>query len=419
LQIRFRHQQRFTDRLSARLDVNYVNLQNFFRNLSELTEERAARNVESNLVFNYRDRNSAAYLLARYTRDLTAPNDTTLQRLPEIGYSLFDYRIVPLPVYFRFDGTGTNFWRRSGLSAQRGDFYPRLLWPVRFGPGVTLTPQAGIRETLYSRSTTDERSIHREGYPLGARLEVVASRTGASWTHIVQPSVTYEYVPFREVSDVPQFDEIDLLHRKHQVTAEFDNALLWTGDAAIAREVVYFRLTETYDVDRGRSGDPRPFSDLRQEAGLSPFVPLSLAVDAFYNFYERRYSAADTDLSVRGFAPLSLTVGHRFARGGNIPQKGDPFNPASLGERVSTSRINYITEKIVLRTGWGISLASKAYYDAHRGGFDEIDYGFRYEAQCWTFTLVYLDLKEKNELSFMIMLRGAGGFESRKMAGLF
>jgi LPS-assembly protein len=419
MEIRFQHQERFSDHLSATLNVNYVNVQNYYRNLSELTEERGARNVESNFILTYRDSNSYAYLLARYTQDLTVSNNTTLQRLPEIGYSLSNYRLGPTPLYLQFQGVATNFWRESGLKAQRGDFYPSLSLPIPLADGVTLTPQAGVRETVYSRSNVSDRSIHREAYPLGARLAAVASGGGEQWIHRLEPSLTYEYIPVRDVDDIPQFDEIDTIHRTHLVTAAIDNALLRPGKSGEWREAGYLRFTDTYNIDRARSGDPRPFSDLRQEAGFSPVAPLSLQIDAFYNVYDRRYSAVDTDLVVNGYEPLTLSVGHRYAREGTLPQKGDQFDPFSLGERIATPKANYLTEHVVLRSPWGVSLASKAYYDFQRQGFDEIDYGFRYEGQCWSFTLIYLDLKEKNQLSFMITLRGAGSYESGKMANLF
>ena len=419
VEIRYQHQQRFSDRLSMTMNVNYVNILDFYRNLSDLTEERAARNVESNFMMIYRDENNYAYLLARYTQDLSVSNNTTLQRLPEIGYSLSNYRLGPTPLYLQFQGVATNFWRQEGLKAQRADFYPRLSLPIPLFTGVTLTPEAGFRETAYSKSTTSDQAIHREAYPLGAALVAVATGGGKSWMHRLEPSLTYEYIPMSDVSDVPQFDEIDTIHRANQITAAIDNAFLRLASPGVWVEAGYLRFTDTYNIDQARSGDPRPFSDLRQELGFTPVAPLSFMVDAFYNVYDGRYSVVDTDLVVKGYQPLTVSVGHRYGREGTAPLKGNLFDPFSLGERITIPETNYLTEHVILRSPWGINLASKAYYDVKRQGFDEIDYGFQFERQCWSFTLIYLDLKEKNQLSFMFTLRGAGSYESGAMANLF
>lgn len=419
LEFFYRHDQTFSDRLSAKINIHSVNTRDFFRDLSELTAERGARNIESNVVINYRDSVQHAYLLGRYTQDLTSPSNTTLQRLPEVGYRLLAYRLGRLPLFLDLEGTGTHFWRDEGLTAVRGDLYPRLSIPVTVVPGIVLAPFAGVRETIYSRTESAKDTVHREAYPMGGRLALTAARPGDRWRHQIASTWTYEYIPVKNGSGLPQFDEIDAIQSQHRLTASLDNAWLRRMDGGGWREFAYLRLTDTYSIDRAREGDPRPFSDLRQETGISPIPELLLEVDAFYDPYDGRYDAVHTDLTVRNNVYLALTVGHRYSRESIQPEKGDLFNPLSLSQRIPSPKVHYLTEKIVLRSPWGIHLASKAFYDVERGGFDEIDYGLRFEAQCWSITVIYMDLREKNQLTFMVTLRGAGGFASRDAVDLF
>lgn len=73
----------------------------------------------------------------------------------------------------------------------------------------------------------------------------------------------------------------------------------------------------------------------------------------------------------------------------------------------------------MIRTPWGIHLASRAFFDAETSKFVEIAYGLQYEEQCWGITLTYQDLHDRNEFSFMVNLKGLGATGSRKFASLF
>ncbi len=156
LDLNYYHRQEFSPTVKGRLDLHYLNDNSFFRDLSELTEERSQRNIESNLTLTRRGDSQFAYLLARYTRDLTASNDQTLQTLPEVGYTLMTYRLGSHPIFASLDGSADNFWREQGIRAQRLDLAPRLFSRLEPMDGVVLTPSIGFRETLYSLSGASE-----------------------------------------------------------------------------------------------------------------------------------------------------------------------------------------------------------------------------------------------------------------------
>lgn len=420
-EIRYNHEQRFTDRIGAKIDVHYVNRQNFFQELSDVTAERAQQNIESNLFVTYRGDASFAYLLGRYTQDLTTPsNSTTPQRLPEVGYSLLTHRLGSSPVYLNFDGNAVNFWRAEGVKTQRVDLYPKLSLPIPLSKAGTLTPWAGARETWYSRGTAEE-SISREIFPAGLHWEGPLSRDWGRTVHLLNPSLMYEYIPVEDHPDIPRFDELDGLQDRNAVTASVAQRFMRRDEKGALQEALSLRFTETYNLRDARSNaeGAEPFSDFRGEAVVHFTSRLFLGVDSFYDLDEGRFSFWNTDLTLDLPPYLTATLGQRYTRGGTLPQRGDLFNPLYLGDQEPASRIQFWTEKVVIHTPWGVHLAGRAYFDAETSKFVEIAYGLQYEDQCWGITFTYQDLRTRNEFSFMFTLKGLGATGSRKFASVF
>jgi LPS-assembly protein len=420
--LQYQHQQRFTDRITGKIDLRYLNQKNNLLELSDQTLERAQQNIESNVFVTYRGDESFAYFLARYTQNLTtAAGDTTVQRLPEIGYSYIEHRLGNSPFFFNFDSTATNFWRSSGLKADRVDLYPKLSMPVPLAGAVTVTPWAGFRETWYSRGTLEEAPIGREAFPAGVNLESRFYRQRGETLHVVTPSLHYEYISVEDQPETPQFDEVDRIHDLSAVTLSIAQRFLKESEKGTPLEKIYFRVTETYRIDEARSAGPdrRPYSDLRTEWAVRPFSQVTVTSDSFYNLYDRRISTWNTDLLLDLLPHLNFSVGQRYTHAGFVPQKGDLFNPLYLGDREAAAPIKFWTGRILVKTPWGITLVNRAYFDQAEHKFVEIDYGIQYESQCWGVTLAYLDLQRRNEFSFMVNLKGLGNTASRKFANLF
>ncbi|MGB3940000.1 MAG: LPS assembly protein LptD [Candidatus Manganitrophaceae bacterium] len=424
-ELRYNHEERFTDRISAKINIRYITQNNYYQELSRLTADRASQNIESNFLLSYRGDASVAYILARYTQNLTAgSNNTTAQRLPEIGYSLLSHRLGSSPLYFNFDSTAVYFWRTEGVRAQRLDLFPKLSMPISLSSFGTVTPWAGIRETWYSRGETEEKSIHREIFPAGLTWENLLSKEWENTAHQIVPSFMYESISVRDRSDIPQFDAVDRLRDRNSVTASLLQRLLKRDETGGWTESASFRLTQSYRLEEARSNhsdraNRRPFSDLRGQGTLRLSTYLSFGVDTFYSLYERFLSSWNTDLTFHLPPYITATLGQRYSREGVLPQKGDLFNPLYIGDRETAPRISFWTERIVIRTPWGIQFASRAYFDVDQSKFVEISYGLKYERQCWGITLAYIDLRTRNEFTFMISLKGLGEAGSQNFANLF
>ena len=433
IDLRYRHTQTFTDRLDLKADVNFLNSKDVRRDLSSITAERTQSSMESNLFLHHRTDLHSLSILTRYSQNLLGSNNLTLQRLPEMTYSLTEFPIGGLPVLFGGNFNAVNFWREDELEnptdpfaaqlrAFRADFFPKLWWPFKLGGLATLTPQAGFRETYYSRGIQNRKPVHRE-IPFGA-LELKSPWMryyDISTSHLVEPVIQYEYADLLQKEIVPQFDQVDLAADKNLITYGLTNRL-WIGNRS-----ALLRLTHSYNLYRS----VRELSDLRAEWQIRPGEWFFVDLDTFYNIYDERFSAINADVVVRGSPFFEVSAGQRYTRRGIQPKRGDSFNPLSLGQTINQSqKIDFLTIGANLFMPWpitkgrsgtdtGLYLATKGYYNLDTDGFAEIDYALKYSAQCWEFVLDYLDFPEKNQINFLITLKGAVTVDSRSAGGLF
>jgi LPS-assembly protein len=431
IDLRYHHTQQFTERLDLKADINYLNSRSVRSDLSTLTAERTQSSIESNLFIHHRTDLDSLVFLTRYSQNLLGSNDFTLQRLPEIDYALAEFPILNSPVLLGGNFSAVNFWRRDELEnptdpfaaqlrAIRIDLFPKLWWPLNLGGLATLTPQAGFRETYYSRGVQDQNDMHREIPYAGLELKSPWIRQySLHTTHLIEPMVQYEYADRLQKEEPPQFDQVDLADDKRLITYGLTNRL-WIDDASLL-----LRLTQSYNLDRSAPS----FSDLRAEWQIKPKNWFWVDQDTFYAIHDHRVSSINTDAVVRWSPFFEVSAGQRYTRKGEQSKKGDIFNPLSLGERIGQlDKVEFLTVGANLYlplpisksgSGNGLYLASKGYYNLDTHGFAEMDYGIKYSSQCWEVVVDYLDFPDKNQVSFLITLKGAVTVDSRSAGGLF
>ena len=413
-ELQYHQIQSFSDAVTARMSLNYVTDQDYFRDLSVLTADRNQRSVESNFLLSARGENQAAYFLSRYTRDLTqaADNDQTLQKLPEIGYTYHATAFFPFPLYADFSSTATYFYRAVGMKAVRSDSYLRLMYEIPLSYLGILTPRAGLRKSYYSRSVSLDQSVERSISDLGAGFDTSLNRVypGAEpLTHVFESSLVYEFVPPVDQSEIPQFDNLDFIPDKNILTYALTNRLIRR------EEIFYLKLTDSYLVNpkEGR------FSDLRSEM-MVRLWRARLKTDGYYNFYSGITEIFNLDLQTENPGRWMASLGERYSQSGSIPKKGDIFNPLSLGLlQDQPVPIRFLTSmfRFHLLDQW--TVAAKVYYDYQNKIITEADYGLRYISKCWGINLGFVRFPEKSQVSFLLVLTGLGGGQSDSFRALF
>ena len=427
------HQQRWGDRWHLQGDVNLVNRRDFFTQLSDSIVERSQNSLESVASLTYRRAEQFFYVTAHYAQNLAGSDEQSLQRLPEAGYRVVDYRLGQLPIHAGLEASAVHFSQGPGLRlddeggarALRVDLFPTVTARVTPIRGVVIRPLASIRETFYrSRSLVEDGSAARELVYLALRAESQLIRRYAAVSHLVEPAVLYEYAYQLDNAVVPQFDEIDAAPEKRQVTLIVTNRLQRVGgdQSGAAGDLVWVKLADSYAL---RQSDPEAFSDLRIQAQANPLPSLALAAESFVNFYGEGVTVLNSELRAQPWSWLALTAGQRYTQRGVVPQRGDLFSPESL---TLADPIGGQERVAALRWGgqislpWRLALATKTLWDLEHRQFTEMSYGLRWRGacnECWAITLVYQQFPEKRQVSFLITLRGVSGSESKGVKGLF
>ena len=447
----WRHTQAFSRDFQARINLHLINDIDQFRDLSEVTEERLRNTLESSVSIFHRWDNHYLYLSGHYLKDLIEPDPSVsekgaVQRLPEIGYRLLPYSIFGLPLYLGMEATATRFWVEEEdvdlglIRSQRVDFFPQITGRIDFF-GAVITPRAGWRGTWYSEGLNEDGPVQRS---VGVFDVDGSLRLNKLWmespdgmlrrlVHHVKTGVVYEYVPDGEQGDLPQYDAIDQLPTKNLATASFTNrltGLIKGGEmvAPVRREILMVRFTQSYDVREKRMEEAgrrtRPYSNVRGEMTLRPFSETWIDLDGFYNVYDHRAVSIGSDLTTRPFPYFYVSAGQRFTRRGTSLPIGDVLNPLSQSDElfwyssVDSPLIRFYSGTARLDSPFGLSLATRLYYDAVADKFAEVDYGFQYDGGCWAMAVSYIDLPGENQVNFLFTLKTAGSTDSRAFLDL-
>ena len=419
-----KHRTNFSEDLQGRIDINYVNQKDTFRQLSENVLQRVAVFQESQAYLTRRWDNQVLYGLTRYSQNLVSLSDkTVLQTFPEVGYSLSPARLGGIPLYAGLDTTFDSFSRQQGLEAQRADLFPRLWRPISIARYGTVTPLAGFRETFYSRGFQTSDPVTKEALYLSLTADTRLSRRfvqegGGTVTHKVEPAVTYEYLPQPRQSGIPVFNDVDSFAKKNLLTYSLTNRLstmVVDGDTRRYLEMGYLRLTQSQHLASSPTG--KPWSDLRAEAigrTLNPF-PVELDVDVFYNHALGKVSVVNTDLRLTLTKQLFLTVGQRFTRPGPVAVRGDLFNPMTLNDAiVQTQTTHFYSTEAGIALPYNLYAVVRGYFDQNARTFPEINYGLYYvgASRCWGTGFLFIQRPDQTEFAFVFTLGGVGVTDS-------
>ncbi len=396
-EFQFEHREEFAEDLSFRSDITLVSDENYFHDLEKRLESRARPYVDSNAFYVERWNTASLYLLGQYATDLTRPNDQTLQKLPELRYTIFGETVGPR-MYFRFEGSAANFTSEGGKTVLRADFRPEIT-AVLSGSGLSLTPRAGGRATFYDRGSADiepaERKYLYAGADLSARFSRVYGEDGEAGIgrvrHSIEPMVSYSFLPKIDGSDIPRLDAVDEVKEENLATLSIINRLTARyieGASARTFDLMVFRLSMAYDVNEARRQDltdPQPRSEMRGELYLKTPELLTLSATGNYNTYIDRITSTSESIAVRT-DPVQVDLTHQYLR--------DPrtrYWIGGLGTKIDK---------------W--SLSGQVWWDAEAREATQQTYKAVYASQCWGLGLTYISKPGERDYLVVFDLKGLG-----------
>jgi LPS-assembly protein len=348
--------------------------------------------------------------LVEVTRDLSDVAETRTSRLPEARFQWLPSRVLELPVVAEGETSVVYLERNQGEDTGRFDFHPGLHLPIALTPWLTATSTAAFRETAYTETGRTGESSNRTLVELGGRLGSRFSRRFDEpglgllrLTHVVEPGLAYQYIPWTNQQALPQFDPADFVSAQDRLTYQLTNRVVarWqeAGGAVRSHEVatldvaqswnlqprtrefsdVYLTgltpervdqaVTETRPLGTGFSqARERALSNLVFNTSLSPLPGVAFRGTLALNTENRRTDAINTGVQLRLPDMLTLEVGSSFVR---------------------DRQADGVVAKIEMHVTKTLLLDFLTRYDHQTDTLLETAAGLRYSSCCWEVALKY------------------------------
>jgi LPS-assembly protein len=362
--------------LSWFLDLNYINHRDFYRRFEPYIEQSAQRFLETRGEIEAPIGNSRFYLLGRFFRELKegVPQDTVLQRLPELGYFQAPVRLGPM--LLSATAAATHFSRDEGTKS--GRFSIDLEGTFTAGSSVVLSQTVKGRGTYYEADDappgTDE-SEATQAYDYEATLAGVFERAYGSTLHTVEPRLQYRHV-LQDGSPPALFDSRELIEDTSVVSLSLVNRFIDEEG-----ELLTLRLVQGYDLE---TGDDH-FLPIRFDATLKR--PLFFSAEFAYDYHKERVDTINAKTLLE-YLRTNVTAGYHFARDPDI-------NLYSINVKQG------VTDSLTIGAGIRVD-------DEEEGGFEQFTTSLDYRGQCWGVDLSYIRGRDDHSVFVNITLVGLG-----------
>jgi LPS-assembly protein len=408
----------------------------------------------------------------------------TLQSTPELSF--WGRRFLSgFPLEFRWNMAGVNYWRRVGGGGDglRLDIKPEFVVPFRVSNFFFGSLNIAPRETLYhlyrpvppnllQPQTSGDRNISRELVEIRAnigtslnRVFTVSSLGLSAVKHIIEPELSYLFVPPVNQSAIPIMDNIDRIQRRNVFTFAVTNRL-WGKPvsplAAVAekdietlnpifgvQDMASLRLALSYNVDKASSTNGnKKLSDLDMNLRLTPTNYFNVQFDGGLGTGPWQISQARATLNMSDPRPIirrvldadftrpnSFSVGYQFLRNGpngfltqdaniNLNEPANcaqnPLDPRCPGGGLNQNVLGSVTSSTFYHLTENILVAFSANYDLINKTAIGLHGGTKYlsACECWTVTVNINQQVNpaKTGFSFNFNLLGLGQQNSQQSA---
>ncbi len=455
------HTSQVTRTLSVRANVFLTSDRTYLQDFGTSGAVRALPSGQSLLDVRQQLKSGSLYLLGQYLQPLDQGGTETFQRLPEIGHQFYEVPIFQTGFAVRSDTAYVHFFREKGFNVNRIDFVPSLSYkPVSVGHVLTVAPEVRPRVVYYSRGVNTEDVVGRETIWSSLRTKSRLRRRyrmaeAGILSHTIEPELVYEYVPHTRQSDLVQIDNVDNLPKKHLLTYSLQNRLTSYGSQTDPLNLLNLRLSQSYHLESPQGGvvatqslidtqsstgllntlspsttqtfatrSSRRFSDIWARGVLGNVTynvetfqttGTFLTLDTFFDPYRAEISQINTDLRYQYQSQWYLQVGQRFARAGDRVQRGDIWNPLSLGDTFeATTKIQFLTASAAVKLPFGWTAGARIFRDIETNETPELDVVALYQnpCRCWSAGLYYIQFPDRNQVSIVINLTGIGNTDS-------
>jgi LPS-assembly protein len=365
---------------------------------------RTRREANSSLSFMRTWQNVVTGLQVRQLVDVENREDERLRRYPDLSFYLLPTPLPWGPFTFGLGALGTNF--RFDRTASLGDdlderrfiLRPHLEGTFAHRPWLAITPFLGLQETVFDQSGqgAEAQSVAMMGAEFRGPqfFKIYGSQAGDRYKHLVEPSITYHWIPhFSEKTLRQPFDIFDDVFPRNDVKFSITNRLYaqTTGSegALETREFALLRISQGLDLT-GQQGEaftqlaPGPFfADLSLEARARVTSTLTFRADAAYDYTQDQFDIANAGLTFQPLSLWSLFLERRFRREPNVD-----FINGGFG--------------LNLPKGWNLTYSTG--YNVRDKQFAGNAVQALYHSQCWNVSLQMVQRPDETRFGFQIGL---------------
>ena len=368
----FWHNQDLTNGWWSRLDYNRVSDDTYFRDLGNNLNLTSRTNLLQQAVVGY-NRNlgdegtlNLTTMVQQFQtiQDPLASIVAPYKRLPQA--TLIINKPDVFGADFNFFGSGTNFSHPTLVSGQRLVLFPSVSYPMRSAFGY-ITPKIGIHHTRYyldalgtSPGSDPTRTLPLFSLDSSVMFDRNIALRGQQFTQTLEPRIFYVYVPFRDQSNLPNFDSArtdfsfaqmltenrfsgsDRINDANQVTFALTSRLIEPGSGkerlrlAVGQQLSFIHRQINLDAPNtiGRRPD--------FIAAVSGFLTPTISTDSSMQFDQTmfRTEVVRSGLSYRPEPGKVINLGYRFTR--DVLHQVDASSQWRWAEKWQTvARINY------------------------------------------------------------------------------
>lgn len=434
--IRMKHDQAFESGFTAKLDIDVVSDQDYLnefrtgafgydetrryfektfdRTIDDYNDPIRLNRFNLNRTWNRYSFNSDIRWFDDVIKRRFEETDDTLQQLPLITFEGVKQPVGRSPVYYDLSSSYSHFYRINGTRGHRMDLYPRVYYPTTLWQVLSIEPSAGFRQTAWQidhyESAPDHgrETLYRAIYDFKLDLSTEFYRifdfslAGSDrLKHALTPEVVYEFTPEEDQTDFPEFDDLDRIERKNLITYGFTNTLTARSQKITEHHepafsytpFLRFKVSQSFDINKDREGDPEPFSAISAELDITPGKYISLDTDAQWSPYDNELETFNTALKLWDLRGDSLGIDYRFTR----------EDMAASQDGIETIALDGV---VVLTDRW----RARAGYEYNLFEDDEIESraGVSYQSQCWGVDIDFRTQDGNNSFNVMFNLLGLG-----------
>lgn len=275
-------------------DALYVNDDEYFSDFGEAAGDYNRDFAESELFFSKNWGGYSLVGLTRYTKNLKADQDSSLQLLPRLTFHASKRKIADTPLYYGFTTEYTHFWRREGDRGQRLMVRPVLSLTTQLLDVVSVTPEVAYRQRIYWDLNRDDSTADKGTMEFSTRLATPpVQRTyvlprvdeDVRLRHSLYPEVTYRYIPESQQEHLPSFDLYDRIEAANRLEYALVQRLRLRTIASEGRtsyrDLVYLRLSLLHYLQK--DSHEQGLGAVRTQLTLRPVDSVQLSADVIYD----------------------------------------------------------------------------------------------------------------------------------------